>query len=116
MNVADKDLCKTLWELSRWEGCENDGKNYDVNIGFYPAYDLDYLLRKLPLERQTEFGTDVTLHLYFDSGKTSRGWVAEYTDGNYIVLEAGLSGEASFAEDAACKLAIELFKQGVLKS
>ena len=42
------------------------------------------------------------------------GWRAEYTPGNYAVLESGLTGEADTPEDALAKLAIELFKQGML--
>ena len=42
------------------------------------------------------------------------GWRAEYTPGNYAALESGLTGEADTPEDAVAKLAIELFKQGML--
>lgn len=125
MNVAPLELCKELYELSGWGDTEWQytgtlhGLAYKPmnanDTAAIPAYDLGYLLRKLPLERTSEFGTELTLHLYFDPTNSSKGWIAEYTDGNYVALEANLSGEAGFPEDAVCKLAIELFKQNILK-
>lgn len=55
-------------------------------------------------------GTEIELMLRFDDGN----WLAEYTDGNFVVMEANLIGEAKTPENAACKLAIELIRQGVL--
>src|SRR2546423_11794922 len=65
MNVASLELCKELYGLSSWksEGCavyalsgeskifqfvRNPGPNV-ISMDYYiPAYDLGYLLRKLP--------------------------------------------------------------------
>ena len=87
MNTASLELCKELFELSGWDGTAYEhellnGKHYtrtlpvkemthfDQNT-YIPAYDLGYLLRKLPPSIQ----------------------------------------RADTPEDAASKLAIELFKQ-----
>lgn len=102
MNVASLDLCKELYELSRWD---SDGLDtpYDVSptgdvsrsdmggddYEIIPAYDLGYLQRKLA--HTHPYPKEIT------DSRIVEIWLAEYP------------------EDAACKLAIELFKQGVLK-
>lgn len=122
MNVASLELCKELYDLSRWGlernsgfegkywvGTEQEGFNLRLMKGVpaysstYPAYDLGYLLRKLP---QGCCGL-------FQSKHT---WVASYTDllGKHPLRKPIQSKQADTPEDAACKLAIELFKQGVL--
>lgn len=75
-----------------------------------PAYDLGYLLRKLPAKIDT--GESVELHeiygwLYMSMAEDGKEWHF-----GYGVVD--LHGQADTPEDAACKLAIELFKQGVL--
>lgn len=115
MNTASSDLCKELYELSGWEA-DNAWYYYEVGgtklesvIGnmhkpgdgymeMY-AYTLGYLLRKLPPYCE--------LHraIYMDR------WVIT-TDGE---LHKVIEMTADTPEDAACRLAIELFKQGVLK-
>lgn len=93
MNVASLELCKELYELSGW-------KTETMSMGLHqnaPAYDLGYLLRKLP--------SDCPLA---SDGET---WSIAYID------EDGANREYSNAmtpEDATCLLAIELFKSGVL--
>lgn len=101
MNVASLDLCRELYELSGWGNTEfgwwpgarrlpvqTARSAYEV-----PAYDLDYLLRKLP-------GV-VELH--------------HYATGDWSCDTDGFGFEnADTPEDAACKLSIELFKHGVL--
>lgn len=109
MNIASLELCKELWRLSGWttdwhyiaeknpgiivaaSWREHEGEKY-----ICPAYDLGYLLRKL--------GDllNLDLMLYTEDGK----WRAD--------VEQDYSMKADTPEDATCKLAIELFKQGVL--
>jgi len=112
MNVASLELSKELYELSGWDDTNlwhADDPEADTSIGFaamaepnehevyasIPAYDLGYLLRKLE-------GLDVGI--YYTN--TWRSWVATAHDNQ--------QGKADTPEDAACKLSIELFKQGVL--
>lgn len=103
MNVANLELCKELYELSGWEHdyfWYDDVKNQpfiDQRMqsirSISPAYPLGYLLRKLPQPNMVGFA-----------------------DGSaYAMAMGGQHQEADTPEDAACKLAIELFKQGVLK-
>lgn len=118
MNVASKDLCEELYGLSKWDGTPlgygyneldedfvflgemprdyTDPQGND-NYLVAPAYDLGYLLRKLT------FWTLESKH--FDQFKASH---RDINGKNY-------SCHADTPEDAACKLAIELFKQGILK-
>lgn len=110
MNVASLDLCKELYELSGWKGTHcywvmDDGTPYlaygeRMNGLSLSAYDLGYLLKKLH-----ELPFSVALNNQYN-GK----WNAYYQLGALIEPQ-----EADTPEDAACKLAIELFKQGVLK-
>lgn len=135
MNVASKKLCEELYAVSGWINTQNYWKSligHDVKtwsdwqvVDFnsvtipeafgertYPAYDLGFLLRKLPLERESVMGEPIELHLRYDGHEGH--WLAEYTDGDFIVLEPELIGEADTPENALIKLAIELFKSGVL--
>ena len=117
MQVASLDLCKQLFELSGWE-LEVDNFYYDSDttddfiseflsdVPFIaPAYTAGYLLRKLPPYRTP-------------SGKHSRSQALTLNVngmGTWAIRYPGL--EACFAdtpEDCAAKLAIELWKQGVL--
>lgn len=121
MNVALLELCRELYELSGW------GDGSDMNklkwLDYYddwsvPAYDLGYLLRKLPsyIEQQGNLdGIDRQRRVAFQIRKWERPevvWFAEYHEIYYRPL---YRTEADTPEDAACKLAIELFKQGILK-
>lgn len=113
MTTANLDLCKELYELSGWDDSEwkeitqkwrfkhRKDTNpelaiqpYQYKFGEYiPAYDLGYLLRKLP--RETIL-----------SNISDNGWTIVYGG-------KGLY-KATTPENAACKLAIELFKKGIL--
>lgn len=105
MNTASLELCKELYELSGWEASRwywadpGGAPNLDAT-GLHhkvsPAYDLGYLLRELPVFTQ----------IYKDTGSQYRA-----------SLSVGSGKPKFFAdtpEDAAAKLCIELFKQGVL--
>lgn len=121
MNVASLELCKELFELSGWRNASdqyiqmNDPdapielrSGYDnlSELGNYsfseisPAYDLGYLLRKLPY---------LTLTNDYERGTWYCGEYGWYDDIGWIERV-----EADTPEDAACKLAIELFKQKLL--
>lgn len=119
-NVASLNLCKELYELSGWNGTEKcwatDGdsnylSNYpNANLGHEEAlvayaYDLGYLLRKLPLT--DDIGSYIELRKVSVNGSVR---YVVFTRPNATPFNSG--GET--AEDAACKLTIELFKQNVL--
>lgn len=115
MHVANLELCKELYAVSGWDdthafygggynevefvgqaGYEgyvaefaNDGLNKDI-----PAYDLGYLLRKLP---------------FFKMNRTD--------EGQYIIWWAHFDDRevADTPEDATAKLCIELIKQNILQ-
>lgn len=103
MHVASLELCKELCELSGWVDCHDKYRSDGtlVSWGFSgwksrecPAYDLGFLLRKLPYAEL-------------------RNWRGIYTawrntPANFPPIEADTP------EDCAAKLAIELFKTGVL--
>jgi hypothetical protein len=67
-----------------------------------PAYDLGFLLRKLP---------NIVDADRFRMLQSGGGWFTGYHDGDLFTLAT----VANTPEDAACKLAIELWKQEVLK-
>ena len=95
MNVASLELSKELYELSGWEAGYMDWHydEYVRRVG--PKYDLGYLLRKLP--EQT--------HVYFTGTSWATTWNKPYKS---------RSTSSDSPENAAAKLAIELFKQGIL--
>lgn len=113
MNVADKSLCQELWKLSGWGGkyknetefmwCEDYTKplwaqdNIKAIIDA-PAYDLGFILRKLPANSWV--------------GKCIEEWESPYAA--HIGPEDEFNQNGDTPENAAVKLAIELFKQGVL--
>jgi hypothetical protein len=100
MNVASKELCKELYELSGWNDPE---QILWSRAGGHPEYTLGYLLRKL-MPYEPFVGLTLT-----------DGWVA-YTK-NWNVNPSGVYIEReNTPEDAAAKLAIELFKQGLLNN
>lgn len=106
MNVASLELCKELYELSGWNEAEalrqeiHFDPNSLVNSAYtLPRYDLGYLMRELP---------EVTVVFRQRAGTS---WRCHYNPEDSI---ATLGCEADTPEDAAAKLAIELFKQGIL--
>lgn len=156
MNVASLDLCKELYELSGWKDCDLLWRWYlnwlddtetepelvmkrgHMNVAApfkVPAYDLGYLLRKLPAylaekRDKRKLLTPENSRLYWF---TLQKYPQELEGGEHLIdewccsydsVEAGsgvystdkfdASTFADTPEDAACKLAIELFKTGVL--
>lgn len=123
MNVASQDLCEELYELSGWymthyiwryypddmeERMPAESVQTFTNIRpedyqhtdhqYHPAYDLGYLLRKL----QSSGFDHVNLVI------TRRSTVG-VTSPTVAIAESGQT-----PEDAAAKLACELFKRGIL--
>lgn len=109
MHVASLDLCKELYDLRGWGGADDlkprdrYRTNGTLQIGPYqgyvrggsvPAYDLGYLLRKF-------------------AGKG--GIEIRYGEKDCLAVSQGQITVADTPEDATCRLAIELFKQGLLK-
>ena len=118
MNVASRELCEELYKLSGWELADMQDIGWNdfwwnwliskrtkkakcVELAAHrsnahwafgcPAYDLGELLRRLP-ER----------HRWLDYSPAQKKWVMLFDI------------EADTPEDAAAKLAIELFKTGTL--
>lgn len=125
MNVASLELSKTLYELSGWEcgwwypfahiSSDNSGEHiYTDKHGAIvdrgrdvPAYDLGYLLRKLPphLDKKR------TLFLAIWIAGAPDRWGAGYMD---TVDPVEYPNYAPTPEDAACKLLIELINHGIV--
>lgn len=120
MHVASLELCKELHELSGWR----DTELIYARNGYYeptvakaghpelghdwafecPAYDLGFLLRKLPLQTRLTKG--------------ARGYSALYSNAYTRMPDetpVSAQGKADTPEDAVAKLCIALFKAGLLK-
>lgn len=138
MNVANLELCKELYELSGWDDMpgktsfewykpldeiqdwvlkpkqhfsSHQARELHDEACLCPAYDLGYLLRKLAVKDGWTHGRfDLSNCLMPHESANEYYWSATYNsfDNGFPV------GEAETPEDAACKLAIELFKQGIL--
>lgn len=123
MNVASLQLCKELYELSGWIGTHGTYtpqgeialvgvvKNLYGELGYYPAYDLGYLLRKLEDTPTTDPDIqDEPAVIIQHSGvvKPEYKWCAKVFNGDWY------EKSSTTPEDAACKLAIELFKRDIL--
>lgn len=112
MNVAGLELCKKLYEVSGWEDDElwswSSAGILDEQWGGLdnscPAYDLGYLLRKLPKRIGDQWLRIAPI--------TDDKWAAYYIEMG--VKTAGQDEWADIPEDAASKLCLELFKQGIL--
>lgn len=126
MNVASLDLCKELYELSGWyntkfyledlgggvskliddQRLQQRWRHGDIAApDAIPAYHLGYLMRKLP--RYDYEGWNLTLECM---GEEAVMAYYRHTDDRHRHEVI-----ADIPEDAACKLAIQLFKQGILK-
>lgn len=119
-DVASLELSKELYELSGWDaddwwfGNQVYGAHQDwPKRGFYPegqeapAYTAGYLLRKL------QEGLPSGEYVAISADNDKRGvWLAGISNDHSL-------GDTSYAdtpENAACKLAIELVKLGVIKT
>lgn len=114
MNVASLELCKELYELSGWSSqiTHNEptpSSSLVDQVPICPAYDLGYLLRKLPVGSAIDKASD---------GFGARRPPVYGSPEN--VMQPGYKAQqtrfpANTPEDATAKLAIELWKQGMLK-
>lgn len=115
-DTASLDLSKTLYELSGWWP-ENipvaDDEGHVQELSF-PPYDTGYLLRKLPRQETKQHdSTEDFYSLLITWEPEIEKWKAGYkrdTD-NYWQLHKSV---ADTPEDALAKLAIQLFKEGIL--
>lgn len=128
MNIANLELCKELYELSAWDDCwlcyvedpasivvvdRDYADAHDANK-YAPAYELGFLLRKLPQFTDTKHRFTLQPAGVVGGKKYpyNAAWCASYDDTN---RRSNIKEQyADTPEDALCKLAIELFKQGVL--
>src|SRR5581483_6240697 len=116
MKTANLELCRELFILSKWEGDGTKwGEVYEpwgVNI---PAYNLGYLIRKLP-----NFNIQIKKHTRvsrISADKNHTEYIAEYRhfDAGEHIMNPRLYAEyADTPEDAAAKLCCQLFQQGIL--
>lgn len=134
MSVASLELCRELYELSGWGkniqadkldiwGVNSEtgdaqvitqGSMLGIPTELYPAYSLGFLLRRLPRRILDEW----PYHLVIEIDPLDGSWVAQYLDGDYNLPDSSMamliSKMADTPEDAACRLAIELYKQNIL--
>jgi hypothetical protein len=115
-NIAGLGLCMELYKLSGWNDTYFGWTSTNIQSAWVdtlpedftelvyplitPAYDLGYLLRKLP-------GRVNRYPFRLGRAVDKSYWAASY-DNQHIL-------SANTPEDAACKLVIELFKEGILK-
>lgn len=105
MNVASLEPSEELFELSEWVDPEENRRH----IPGAPFYSLGYLLRKL----QIYYPQIIWTHdKYWDAG-VDLG--ESHPERDYPIFRAK-GFYANTPENAVCKLAIELFKQGILPS
>jgi len=119
-HVASLELCKELYKLSAWKGTfwkfYKNGDQVITHSGIKKhqtsAYDLGYLLRKLPKVSPSNQDCYLTvIHKNVPKNKKiDKRWTAGYFEG----FGWSWYANADTPEDAACLLAIELFKQGIL--
>lgn len=119
MNVTSKELCKELYELSGLN--DTDYWYYDGSVDayrgwvdhgteFFPAYDLGYLLRKLPDEAGLQ-NPRIEKGVFVQKQSTTTSFMQYRAAYQYGKVR---SQYAETPEDALCKLAIALFKANIL--
>lgn len=120
MHVADPSLCKELYELSGWRDTpehhwQEQGSietfDYDRTL-LCPAYSLSYLLRRLPKYLVDSYQLILTPYNIATTAWSARYMQFKTTANKKVDL---YESKGHNPEDALCKLAIELFKQGILE-
>ncbi len=107
MDSTSLELSRELYKLSGWEYAANEWLSpYNDS---HPVYDLGYLLRKLPPQTSIQKEFDASPELPEETPAHYRA-LYDTGDGRHFWLGADTP------EDAAAKLAIELFKHNVLTS
>ena len=131
MDLASLELCTALYKLSGWDDCRwcfRDVSNTKTphwmtdlhsheHDKCFPNYDLGYLLRKLPPtlhEADSKAGvrpdnSAPAYYLRIQWSWTRLKWVALYQ-----YWHDGAVGADETPENACAKLAIELFKLGII--
>jgi len=112
MSVASLELCKELHELSGWETPYFFTEDIEGRDAAYQhiRYDLGYLLCKLHDVTQPQ--RNITVTSLFDNhpeANPDKYWLA------YVFGAPEAKSYANTPEDAVCKLAIGLFKSGILQ-
>lgn len=122
MNVANYELSEELYKVSGWTTNRKwvpDLMNHGFFIedgdplaeGACPAYDLGYLLRKLPHLKDIDFRIE-------QDGEDENGYCWAAYGKDYAVHRKNDSWRwrsvASSPEDAMCQLIIALFKANIL--
>lgn len=117
MYTASLENCRKLFEVSGWDdGSLDDWREEPTAIEgtpkIAPKYDLGYLLRKLPLRVEIKDYTSgiLVMHRWSD-GSCVMEYIGGHKPGQQIF---GPWASADTPEDAAAKLAIELFEQKIL--
>ena len=130
MHVASLELSRELYELSGWDDRRAiqyywhgddldhvtvvDAEQHEPECAVYPAYDLGYLLRKLPGSFNDKGNSYYfMLDRSIDDYEKGYSWAAAYM--SLSSIRERLQQLAVTPEDAAAKLAIELFKQNILR-
>jgi hypothetical protein len=125
MSSASLDLCRELYKLSGWLGSANvevgiynPGDEYDWWYDKYanpiaPRYDLGYLFRKFQEHKLDTVVRWVNGRPVDKIDLAIKEWHGKYIAG-WLHLPFGEYFIADSPEDAACKMAIELFKRGIL--
>lgn len=105
MDTASLELSKELYALSGWEYASHQHLSpYDDS---HPVYDLGYLMRKLP---------DITLLIKVKGMYAANvEWVEKSREQGWSDMLHWHTPTADTPEDAACKLAIQLFEYGFFK-
>jgi hypothetical protein len=117
--VASLELSKRLYELSGWDDTrlvhqELNGRRWVVEdevalYPSYPAYELGYLIRKLPAVFLKYYSLTITK-------RVDDTYSCCYADAeSYIANKGQMFTEADTAENTLGLLAIKLFEEGVLK-
>jgi hypothetical protein len=116
MTAASYKLCRELHKLSGWTDTAHWCSQIYVAVGPHdtPAYELTYLLQKLPKRIKVAGSLKGFMSLIHKNApldhKADDVWTAGYYDGGWSYYK-----QADTPEDAAALLGIELFRQGVLK-
>lgn len=124
LNTANIELSRELYSLSGWKDTLcwwNVFKPYEDGRPHYlvdtyrhqstdqhiPAYDLGYLVRKLPATSQwRQFDWEEFIPIIMGVSNHDGFWTVGYME----------EVEGDTPEDAACELLIEMFKTGKLKT
>lgn len=104
MKTASRVISAMLYEVSKWDSVRLDTYPKDGPDLMCPAYDLGFVLRKMPK--------------YLLAGNTNTPLRMTVEPDYYCFrygFEPGHSAKAKSPEDAICKLAIKLFERGLIE-